>query len=176
MIRSTGYRQLEGVSYSDSEWILLPLVGVRKTCYCPETVYRYLRGRAGQTMEVKQIAKNFWMRAKLALDMLRQFTLMERFATRESIEYIRPRLANIISSVYRGCIFGHNGLTVNLDLARFDADLKDTDPILYEKVSSEPYCRRIPYQYIRDWRTRSWGRHLWLMLCKAYSWVTVHWR
>lgn len=171
MVQTVGYRQLEGVSYSDSEWILLPLVGVKKIAYCPETIYRYLRGRAGQTMEAKQIARNFWMLARLALDMLRQFTDVKTTASQEAIEYLLPRLKSRVSNVYRGCIFGSNGLRVKFDLSRFDIELRNCHPDFYEYMSTEVYCRRIPYRYIDGWRKKVLLQYPLIILCRAYSWI-----
>ncbi len=172
MIRATGYKQLEGVSYSDSEWILLPLVGVRKIAYCPETVYRYLRGRAGQTMETAQIAKNFWMRASLALDMLRQLEQMKSTAPQAAIDYLTPRLTNAIAGVYRGGIFGFCGIPVNLNLLDFDANLKKDFPEFYDAVTVETYSNIIPYHFIRSWRNKSMLRPFLVAFCKLYSCIT----
>lgn len=174
VIRVTGYKQLEGVSYSDSEWILMPLVGVRKISYCPETVYRYLRGRAGQTMEAAQIAKHFWMRAKLALDMLRQYDRMKASASQMAIDYLRPRLTSIVAGIYRGGIFGYNGHHVQIDLSEFDRDLKRNFPEFYDVVSNESYCRWIPYLYIRSWRKKAFSRPFFVTICKVYSFIVSH--
>ena len=172
-IREIRYRQLEGVSYSDTEWILLPLVGVRKIAYYPKTVYRYLRGREGQTMESEQRVKNYWMIAKLVLDMIDQFNRMEAAASRVAIQYLRPRLAQLISYIYRTGIFGYDGRRVNLDLLRFDADLKDCSTDFYDMVSAEQYSRRIPYRYISSWRKKSCFRFLIIPVCKTYSWLAI---
>ena len=171
MIRSTGYKQLEGVSYSDSEWILLPLVGVRQISYCPETVYRYLRGRAGQTMEATQIAKNFWMRASLALDMLRQFERLKPLTSQMAIDYLLPRLMETVEAVYRGGIFGYSRRRVNFNMLDFDKKLKNSFSDFYDMISNKTYCRRIPYHYIRNWRERSWLQIALVPLCKLYSWL-----
>ena len=169
MIRSTGYKQLEGVSYSDSEWILLPLVGVRDIAYCSGTVYQYLRGRVGQTMEVAHISKNFWMRASLALDMLRQFEHMKSAASPMAIDYLTPRLTNVVAGVYRGGIFGFCGRPVTLNLFDFDVNLKKDFPEFYDAVASETYSDRIPYRFIRSWRNKSMSRLLLIAFCKLYS-------
>ena len=171
VVQTAGYRQLEGVSYSDSEWVLLPLVGVKKITYSPETVYRYLRGRAGQTMEAKQIAKNFWMLARLALDMLRQFVNSKPAASQEAIEYLLPRLTSRVANVYRGGIFGSNGLRARIDLSKFDMELKTCHPDFYEYMNAEVYCHRIPYRYISGWRKKVLLQYPLILLCKAYSWI-----
>ncbi len=174
-VRSMGYRQLEGVSYTDTEWILLPMVGVSKIAYCPFSVYRYLRGREGQSMEEGQIAKSFWMRAELALDMLRQYERLKAFASKETREYLEARLLDAVEGIYRGGIFGFNGLSAKIDLDGFDHQLKTDDQKLYHLLGTCSYCRRIPYRYINGWRfSRGTVRFsVMLMICRLYSWFAV---
>ncbi len=171
MIRSIGYTQMEGISYSDTEWILLPLAGVRQISYCSETVYRALRGRAGQTMETARIVKNFWMRAELALDMLQQFEQLRSVAEKAGIDYLLSRLDLVVSGVYRVGVFGYNGISVDFDMQKFDATLKETYPGFYARADSAIYSKRIPYHFIRGWRRKSILQPLHIAICKAYSWL-----
>ena len=171
VVRESKYKQLEGVSYSDTEWILLPLVNVCHITYCPEAVYRYLRGRAGQTMEHVQIARNFWMKAALVFDMLWQYKQVVPFASMEAINYIQPRLLTTIAGVYRGGIFGQNGYRVNLNLREFDKNLQRCAPEFYDQVSSEIFCHKIPYRYIDSWRRGAWFQPILVSLCKICVWV-----
>ena len=122
-------------------------------------------------MEAVQIAKNFWMLASLALDMLRQYAHVRAMVSQEMIEYLQPRLVERVSNVYRGGIFGSNGSHVNMDLSKFDTELKERHPDFYECMNVEVYCRRIPYRYISGWRKKSWLQIPLIMLCKLYSWI-----
>lgn len=45
------YHQHEGISYTDVQWCYNPITHVDKMYYCPLTVYKYLKGREGQTMQ-----------------------------------------------------------------------------------------------------------------------------
>lgn len=47
------YLQTEGISYTDSEWVHLPLYAVKTMCYIDLNGYQYLVGREGQTMDSK---------------------------------------------------------------------------------------------------------------------------
>ena len=49
-VRRLGYRQTEGISYTDTEWAFFPMESVTTCFYFPQGLYRYLIGRAGQTM------------------------------------------------------------------------------------------------------------------------------
>ena len=52
------YHQTEGISYTDQEWIFLPMSRVHSLCGFPHVVYKYLVGREGQTVDPKIFARN----------------------------------------------------------------------------------------------------------------------
>ncbi len=43
------YHQLEGVSYTDIQWVFEPMINVKSVVYFDKVIYRYLMGREGQT-------------------------------------------------------------------------------------------------------------------------------
>ncbi len=51
MIKNMGYHQTEGISYTDQEWVFMPVTKVNTCIYLPLILYRYLVGRNGQTMQ-----------------------------------------------------------------------------------------------------------------------------
>lgn len=52
-IKEINYYQTEGISYTDQEWIDLPITTVETVYSIPVYLYQYLVGRAGQTMAVQ---------------------------------------------------------------------------------------------------------------------------
>ena len=73
LLKGMEYSQLEGISYTDTEWMYLPPAFAREMRYVKQPVYRYLRGRIGQTMEHATFVKNIWMLDKILDRMLRQY-------------------------------------------------------------------------------------------------------
>lgn len=51
MLRRINYRQSEGVSYTDQEWVFYPLFRVKDIAFVDIPIYRYNAAREGQTME-----------------------------------------------------------------------------------------------------------------------------
>ena len=53
------YHQSEGIAYTDTEWLFLPMTRVNRAHYLPYPVYRYLKGRADQstslTASIRQV-------------------------------------------------------------------------------------------------------------------------
>ncbi len=56
VLRDISYRQSEGISYTDQEWIFMPIVGVKTITHFPHILYIYRLGRAGQTVDI-----NVWV-------------------------------------------------------------------------------------------------------------------
>ena len=169
MLREIGYRQLEGVSYTDLEWSFLPIVGVRCAVRFPRVVYRYLLGREGQTMAGEALARSWWMRGEVALHMAGRFGEMSPHAQPAHKPALARRLAELVADVYRGCLFGDRRRARSFDLAAFDLRLAETAPECHAAVAEVAYSRRIPYRFVKAWRDRAWWRGIANVLCRIYT-------
>lgn len=72
MLHRIGYIQSEGIMYTDTEWMTYPLVHVRKLYYYPTTVYRYLIGREGQSMDPAVFRRCIGQRIQMFMRMMRE--------------------------------------------------------------------------------------------------------
>ena len=84
---------------------------------------------------------------------------------------MKRRLAEFVADVYRGCIFGDRRRALNFDLSAFDARLAETAPECHAAVAEVPYSRRIPYRFVKAWRTRAWWRGIANAFCRLYTYV-----
>ena len=50
LLKEINYRQTEGVSYTDQEFVDIPFTRVKSVYYFPNILYNYILGREGQTM------------------------------------------------------------------------------------------------------------------------------
>lgn len=57
MLREMGYRQMEGVSYTDTEWSCYPTFVARTILFLNLNLYQYNADREGQTMDPKVLMK-----------------------------------------------------------------------------------------------------------------------
>lgn len=55
------YQQTEGIAYTDTEWLFLPMTRVQRVQYRPYIVYRYLKGRADQSTGLSSSIKQVGM-------------------------------------------------------------------------------------------------------------------
>lgn len=58
VVRKAGLRHLEGISYTDSEYCFYPLREVKTVMFINVLLYRYQKGREGQTVSVLSYQKN----------------------------------------------------------------------------------------------------------------------
>lgn len=64
-LRKLDYHQTEGISYTDTEWCFEPMSVVFRLRYCDACVYRYLIGRADQSVNKDVICRSYWMYDRL---------------------------------------------------------------------------------------------------------------
>lgn len=58
LLREIGYRQTEGISYTDTEWSCYPTFYAKTICFCNLNLYQYNLDREGQTMDPKVMQKS----------------------------------------------------------------------------------------------------------------------
>lgn len=66
LLRQMHYRQSEGISYTDQEWVFYPLFRVRTITFADIPLYRYNLAREGQTMDGAVQLRNISQLAALA--------------------------------------------------------------------------------------------------------------
>lgn len=59
IFRDIDYKQIEGIFYTDNQWMFLPMSRVKKVALFPKVVYYYLLGREGQTVSPKSLLEHF---------------------------------------------------------------------------------------------------------------------
>lgn len=94
------YRQTEGISYTDTEWVYFPIRNVKNGIYLDYVVYRYLSGREGQTMNFSVLIKN--------IDHLMQIIrrLVADFDEYEGVwrQFLEKYITSRIRSIYWNCL------------------------------------------------------------------------
>ncbi|MBR3924085.1 MAG: glycosyltransferase [Kiritimatiellae bacterium] len=172
-LRRIGYRQSEGVPYTDTEWIIEPMTTVRRLRFIPVVVNRYLVGRDGQTVDIKEVSKNF----QVILDIT--MMLVERYGTNSSaceataIGYYRNQIIFMLRLSYFCGLFGRDGVRMNGNLKLFDEHLS-LFPFFYhaaEGFSCGP--NRFPFKYVAFYRKHGNGTiwHLRKKLNDLNSWL-----
>lgn len=145
------YKQTEGISYTDNEWIFTPMLQVKTAYHFDKPLYQYLVGREGQTVDKKIEFKNFNQEIKVTEDMVSQFQgIPQKNLIIESTLY--TLLQKRIGWVYRSVLIYGKGQIDNGLLVEFDDFLKQKDIKLYESVNSSHIGIHYKFYFVKCWR------------------------
>lgn len=155
-LRALNYHQTEGISYTDQEWICLPMAVSRSVVYFPKVIYRYLVGRDGQTIDVAVWERNFWMEIEGTKVMMKY-----RDAIHGMLEpnqnFIDLRIKNRMRTIYATYLMKFSSFS-NEDLVRdIDRRLLSYDSKMYNELSAFLPMKRIPIPIIQLWRNKHLG-------------------
>lgn len=162
------YRQTEGISYTDTEWAIVPMSFARSICLIDIKLYRYTLGRENQTMDAAFNGK----RAKILLDIINHIIkdylsyagLPNKLFLRKQI----ARLHHFPFHYYSG--IKDNGEAMSI-LKVQDNHIKEIDPLIYKEIGNLDYEPYMDYKFIKRIRKNNYqskslglGSRLWLSL------------
>lgn len=148
LLREIDYSQLEGISYTDTEYVFYPLAHVKNIIFFDITLYQYFVGRDGQTVSISS-------RIQHAEDMFRIVNrMLENPLSKEqnNTYYLQCGYMTHAIATYYHIILVLQKLTKSnkMRLIEFDKKVKRYDSNLY-KLLNKVKCMGIPYIYF--WRT-----------------------
>lgn len=145
-ILKINYKQTEGISYTDMEWVFLPITTVKKSYYFNEPLYKYLTGREGQTMDYKIYIKNSIQLLTVIKSMINLYASFKGADIYKKI--LEERILGDIEPLYR--IYIIDKFKDIKDLIVLDEDLKSICPNIYLKTNEFKfnYC----FNYVKNWR------------------------
>ena len=151
MLRDIGYTQTEGISYTDSEWVHLPLYAVNTMAYVNLTIYQYLVGREGQTMDPKVMMRTINHHAIIA------HSLIENEEKHPSDGFvhvtIQHQIEYLLIKVYRTRLALQEESSFNQkEMATFDVYIKEHRPDMYKRMGRLPLKNWLPIPYVLYWR------------------------
>ena len=102
MLRKMSYRQSEGVSYTDQEWVFYPLFRVATIAFADIPLYRYNTSREGQTMDSKVQMRSLAQLVAVTEAMARYFISGARtLRSTPRLNFLRNIVADRVKIVYR---------------------------------------------------------------------------
>lgn len=166
ILLNMGYQQSEGISYTDQEWCFFPMSAVRTIYYINLTVYCYLLGREGQTMQLSKMQASVFCLELILERMLRYMSNTSLWV----IDYQKKRLLSIINLVYTLRLMSYPHI-VEKDLQRLDEMIRLRSEDIYVDMETlhlhETYCK---IRYIKMWRNGE--RFLLWLFMKYYLFVS----
>lgn len=145
------YRQTEGISYTDMEWVFSPIAYVNNIFYYDLNIYNYLVGREGQTVSLQAYEKNISHLIKVANALLKSYKELANNLRSENKEYLYITLKRHIKSIYKkALILFYPRIPENV-IIDYDKMLMSHNSQLYEELDSEKTF--FNFKYIKSWRT-----------------------
>lgn len=154
-LRKINYNQMEGVSYTDEEWLSQPMTTVKSLAYFPKVVYKYLMGRVGQTCDPDEYVRSYWMLLKILKKLLVQYSKQIDTLPELNNAYMVNHLLHRLRSTYTNLLLNKKIKGLNAELLDFDSFLKTTVPSLY--AQSDNICvtkRFFKFYFVREWRKK----------------------
>lgn len=145
IFRSIGYKQTEGIPYTDLEWVFLPLSRVKRVMCFPCPVVRYLRGREGQSFSPENQRRDCMKRVQVVMRHVRDYKQDEANFEPTTRRYMRGRLLNRLELAYQTMFETGNSF------APLDDLLKDELPEFYA-LTDKFSCSSLKFKYVREWR------------------------
>lgn len=151
------YYQIEGISYTDQEWMFMPMSRVQKVAYFNKPLYRYLIGRAEQTMMAPP-TKHVPPLIRIIKRMVDQYNnITENHQISKShLFYLQERIKFNILTIYKEVILYSYYPELNNEIAALDVHLKQNMPDLWNKISDDTIKKNFPFKYINNWRKNNY--------------------
>lgn len=155
MIKGMGYRQSEGIFYSDQEWAFMPMAYVRTAYYFAKPLYMYLRSREGQSVDPAvqdaHTGDEIKVTVKMIADYIRTAGCPEAL---RRLLYMRLRVRT--SYFYKKILLRMTVMESSL-LRPLDDALRDSLPEMYRRVGRDT---KYGIGYVGLWRRNENSRTL----------------
>lgn len=143
-----GYVQTVGVSYTDLEWTFLPATTANKIYYYPASIYRYLMGREGQTMNPAVMNKSFSQQITVIQSLNRQYDSYPDSDTSKK-RYLYRRIMTNLYFIYRNAVlFRYYPMEKVRELDQY---IKTWNTDAYNELGNLCMYRSY-YKYVNRWR------------------------
>jgi len=139
------YHQTEGLSYTDTEWIMIPMMKVCTVYYNPICIYHYLQGRTGQTVSKDSLIKKYPERLRVNNGLL-DFCISHELFDKEVSAYFFNKLLGFYSETYNRILIQRN--LKNLDLKQLDNWIKKCK-VMYDALGKLTYSK---IEFVEIWR------------------------
>lgn len=142
------YRQTEEISYTDQEWIFTPLIAVNSAIAYPNTIYKYLVGRQGQTINPQTIKRNISHNEQCFRRIIKDYKSFGAFDPYKQ-EYIDYKFRVTLVTMYNWYLLRYPDLDI-MQLVRIDDYVRSID-MSYISILDEQTIKHTHCHYIKIW-------------------------
>jgi glycosyltransferase involved in cell wall biosynthesis len=158
-LREINYRQTEGISYTDEEWVFKPMVKAETLWYYPYAIYMYLRGREGQTYDPAVLKKDFGQIYQVTEELLDYYLKWETRVGENRIvsTYLQDGMIAKLALIYRLYLMKLATEEGNSKMEGFDRRLKCKSERLYQWLGDCPF--KFGFRYVGKWRESGYRKN-----------------
>lgn len=154
LLRDIQYRQTEGISYTDTEWVMYPQLYVDKCVYWDLDLYRYLLGRQGQTMDPvvrRKSCSNMMVILRRMIQTICSFP--DGSNCGGGLLRLNSYVLHEMEGLYKTILVKTPAEEFDpVPLEEFDGYLFRTRPEMYASVGNNMVLKVIPIHYVTYWR------------------------
>ena len=150
------YRQTEGISYTDTEWNFIPMHKVNVAAFVPVSLYKYLVGRIGQSIDTNTTIKNISQLIKVT-QRITEFNISVHDSLPAAVrDYYHNYIYSMILMVYKiGVLGGYGKCDVQMqDFDKWVRNVISTDNILKLERESARFLPGLKFHFLK-WYHRS---------------------
>lgn len=153
LLRKMNYKQTEGISYTDQEWIYYPLYKAQTIVYFDYVVYHYMVGRDGQTMDPKVLKKSIPHTLQGTKAMLSYYVLYNKNdLSAARCKYLAGKIEGRLLYLYRFCLLKSDSKTDLKLLEKLEKFVKQNSLEIYKKLQYALVSKKCPIPYVFYWR------------------------
>lgn len=150
ILKNIDYKQTEGISYTDTEWSVIPLPYINKCITFSLALYQYLVGRDGQTIQPSAFAKNYHQRVKICYRLLDKLSKLS--VENQAYDYICFKVWNYIANdIYRLVLTNKQIIDIS-ELSNLDNYILTNNKVIYNNLESLVYSKKFPIHFVKRWR------------------------
>lgn len=155
LFKDLKYKQTEGVSYTDQQWIFLPFEKVDSFYYYPVMLYNYLTGREGQTMATDVYLKSIPQLMKVNIDRIKMYESYHLYESKKE-RFYTEKLRRAMRSMYRIVLIMDDRQIEKL--VAFDKEVEKISRRFYIEMNNIGLFGKIPIRFIKKWRNDNYAR------------------
>lgn len=178
MLRDMGYRQTEGISYTDTEWACYPVFRSKDITFLNINLYQYNLAREGQTMDPKVIAKSLGQMQKMTLQLIDFYSNYDTVSLSETrLTFIKQYYANRLRLLYKNYLLDIPYDSFKADeLEELDAKLTDANNRFgFGQIRLYPANKILRFDALKYWHKhhKRWPR--WFDALNRFTDSVVNW-
>ncbi len=171
LVREMGYRQTEGICYTDTEWLTLPMSVVTSGMAFAHRLYRYRFGRAGQSVETASYVRNMGHLETVFRSLAAFGAQGRRFASPLNRDYVSRQVMR--QALLVSCIYFFNvpvGVALH-GLAAFLDMVAECSPDALAAIEDSRVFTWSPWplRHLRLWRRHPKARRLIMGALRIYE-------